>query len=64
MDKYEYKTFVFDTKGVFGGIVDTSQFENALNVLGNDGWELVGSFSTAQAQGASKSIVCILKRRK
>ena len=64
MDKYEYKTFIYDTKGLWGGIVDVNQFQNELNTFGNDGWELISSISTTQSQGASKSIVCIFKRKK
>lgn len=64
MEKYEYKTFIYDTKGFWGGSVDAGQFQKELNVLGNDGWELVSSISTTQSYGSSKSIVCILKRRK
>lgn len=64
MDKYEYKTFTYDTKGFWGGSVDINQFQNELNALGDDGWELVNSVSTTQSYGSSKSIVCIFKRKK
>lgn len=64
MEKYEYKTLIYDTKGFWGGSVDANQFQNELNVQGNDGWELVSSISTTQSYGSSKSIVCIFKRKK
>lgn len=64
MEKYEYKTFTYETKGLLGGAVETGQLQNELNMLGNDGWELVSSVSTTQSYGSSKSIVCILKRKK
>jgi hypothetical protein len=64
MDKFEYKVIVYDTKGVFGGDVEAHQIENNLNVLGNDGWELVSSTSTNQSYGSSKSIVFVFKRKK
>lgn len=64
MEKYEYKTFTYDTKGFWGGTVDTNQFEKELNNLGNDGGEMVSSLSTTQAYGSSKSVVCIFKRKK
>lgn len=64
MEQYEYYTFIYDTKGFWGGSVDVSQFQNKLNDLGNDGWELVSSVSTNQSYGSSKSIVCIFKRKK
>ena len=63
MEKYEYKIVTFDTKGFWGGNVETIQIENQFNLLGNDGWEMVGCTSTNQSYGASKSIVCIFKRK-
>ena len=38
MNKYEYKVFTYDTKGVFGGKIDSRELENKLNQLGNQGW--------------------------
>ena len=64
MENFEYKVVVYDTKGVFGGKVESNQLENNLNLLGNDGWELVSCTSTNQSYGSSKSIVCIFKRKK
>ncbi len=64
MEKFEYKVVAYDTKGFWGGSVDQKQLENQLNLLGNDGWELVSSTSTNQSYGSSKSIVCIFKREK
>ncbi len=64
MEKFEYKVITFDTKGIFGGNVETVQIENQLNLFGNDGWEMVSCTSTNQSYGASKSLVCIFKRKK
>lgn len=64
MQKYEYYTFVYNTKGFWGGQIDVSQFQDELNRLGNEGWDLVNSVSTSQNQGVSKSIICIFKRKK
>ena len=64
MDKFEYKVVVYDTKGFWGGSVETNQLENQLNLLGYDGWEMVSCTSTNQSNGSSKSIVCIFKRKK
>ena len=55
MEKFEYKVVTYDPHGFFGGNVKQ---------LGNDGWELVGCTSSNQSYGATKSIVCIFKRRK
>ena len=64
MDKFEYKVISYDTKGFFGGNVDTGELEKRLNKLGNDGWEMVSSASTNQSYGSSKSLVFIFKRKK
>lgn len=64
MEKFEYKVVTYDTKGFLGGSVEVQQIEAQLNLIGNDGWELVSCTSTNQSYGASKSIVCIFKRRK
>ena len=62
MNKYEYKVVVYDTKGVFGGKVDSKQLEAQLNMLGYEGWEMVSCTSSNQSYGSSKSIVFIFKR--
>lgn len=64
MEKWEYKTLKFKTKGVFGGIIDTEDFEYALNQLGDNGWELVSCFDTNQSQGASREVIAVFKRMK
>lgn len=64
MDKYEYKVVAYDTKGFWGGNVEINQIENQLNQFGDCGWEMVSCTSTNQSYGASKSIVCIFKRKK
>ena len=47
MDKFEYKTLSTDAKGVFGGKVDQYVFQNELNELGSQGWELVSTVAAA-----------------
>ena len=64
MEHFEYKVAVYDTKGFWGGTVEVHQIENQLNQLGNDGGEMVSCTSTNQSYGASKSIVCVFKRKK
>lgn len=64
MEKFEYKTFVYSTKGFMGGLVYQDELQNQLNFLGNDGWELVSSVPTTEFLGASKSIVFTFKRKK
>jgi len=64
MEKFEYKVVVYDTKGFWGGSVETNQLENQLNLLVYDGCEMVSCTSTNQSYGSSKSIVCVFKRKK
>ena len=64
MEKFEYKVVTYDTGGFAGGKVDALRMEEQLNLVGNDGWEMVSCTSTNQNYGASRSIVCIFKRRK
>jgi len=63
MEKFEYFTLIYNTEGIMGGKVDTSDFQNRLNVLGLEGWELVSSVSTNQGNGYTRSIVSIFKRK-
>ena len=63
MDRFEYKVLAYDTKGFFGGSVEVEQLEEQLNLLGEEGWEMVSSTNSTQSYGASKSIVCIFKRK-
>ena len=64
MNRYEYKVVAYDTKGLFGGKIDSEDFESQLNRLGDEGWEMVSCTSSNQSYGSSKSIVCIFKRQK
>ena len=64
MENFEYKVVVYDTKGLFGGCVESNQLESKLNLLGSEGWELVSCTSTTQSYGSSRSVVCIFKRNK
>ncbi|MBO4627964.1 MAG: DUF4177 domain-containing protein [Lachnospiraceae bacterium] len=64
MAKYEYKVLTYDTKGIWGGKVETQQVESQLNQLGDDGWEMVSCSSTNQSYGSTKCIVCVFKRMK
>ena len=63
MEQFEYKTLYTDAKGVFGGKVDQYSFQNELNELGSQGWELVNSVATAQSYGSTRWIISIFKRK-
>ena len=60
--KWEYKTVKVDTKGLLGGKFDQNSFEQILNGLGQQGWELTNTFDTNQEMGASRHVIAILKR--
>lgn len=63
MDKFEYKTLFADAKGAFGGKVDKHAFQEALNELGSQGWELVSAVPAAQSYGSTRWIISIFKRK-
>ncbi|MCL1866596.1 MAG: DUF4177 domain-containing protein [Oscillospiraceae bacterium] len=62
MKKFEYVTVTIATGGLFGGKVDADNFNQKLNNMGNQGWELINSISSNEAYGSTKYIVCIFKR--
>jgi Domain of unknown function (DUF4177) len=59
---WQYKTIKLETKGLMGGFLDISVFDEELNLLGEQGWELVTSFDTNMSQGASREVIAIFKR--
>ncbi len=63
MEKFEYKTLFTDAKGALGGKVDQYSFQNELNELGSQGWELVNTVAAAQSYGSTRWIVSIFKRK-
>jgi hypothetical protein len=61
--KWEYTTVMFEASGLFvGGALDGEKFNNRLNQLGEEGWELVTVFDTNAQGGRSRDIVAVLKR--
>jgi len=62
MQRWEYKTIKLKTTGMVGGILDTAAFDEMLNQLGNEGWELVAAFDTNQSYGASREAIAVFKR--
>ena len=63
MKKFEYKTIEFEPSGKFIQRIkmDTSDLENQLNELGNDGWELVNS-TDYSLQGYTQKVIMFFKR--
>jgi hypothetical protein len=64
MDKWEYTSIKFETKGLMVGLVEEKPFETELNRLGEQGWELVTCFPTAEVYGKSREVVAVFKRRR
>jgi len=64
LEKWEYTSIKVESKGLLGGMLDISQFDNKLNNFGEQGWELVSCFSTTQDGGKCREIVAVFKRRK
>jgi hypothetical protein len=62
MKRFEYRVLDVSTTGFWGGQVDAQELTNKLNELGRDGWELASSVDLNKAQGASVSVLVILKR--
>ncbi|QIF05601.1 DUF4177 domain-containing protein [Roseimicrobium sp. ORNL1] len=62
MTRWEYKTIKLAATGFLGGLLDTAAFENVLNGLGWDGWELVSAFDTNQSGGVTRDVVAVFKR--
>ena len=62
--KWEYLTIKFETSGwLLGGILDAQKFNDHLNRLGQQGWELVSVFDTNMGYGQTRDVVAVLKRR-
>jgi len=64
MDQFEYKTIFTDAKGFFGGKIDQGSMDRQLNQLGDQGWELISTFSSNQSYGSTRWIVSVFKRKK
>ena len=64
MEEVGCKVVTYDPSGFFGGNVQPNQIEYQLNMLGNDGWEMISCTSSNQSYGSTKSLVCIFKKRK
>jgi hypothetical protein len=63
LEKWEYKSIKSKTEGFLGGKLDLNEFEFSLNTLGEQGWELVSTFSTTQGEGSTREVISIFKRK-
>jgi len=64
MKKFEYKVLDVIAKGLFAGKIDFEALNEKLDELGEEGWEVVAMEDTNMYEGASRSMVVILKREK
>lgn len=64
MDKWEYKSIKFETKGFFSTILEIEDFNFKLNKLGNEGWELVSCIPIGGSDGQTLEVTAVFKRKK
>lgn len=62
MKRWEYTLINANDTTIGGGRFDLTEVSKALNLLGEEGWELVNSFDTNAGQGLSIEYIFILKR--
>ncbi|MBA4064618.1 MAG: DUF4177 domain-containing protein [Isosphaera sp.] len=63
--KWEYRTVMIAAEGNWFGTgvnLDGRVFNDKLNELGEDGWELVSVFDTNKLQGRTQDVVAVFKR--
>ena len=59
--RWEYFTLKFPTS-FWLNEVDDSALTQELNKLGNDGWELSGTFPTSASEGRTHQVFFVFKR--
>jgi hypothetical protein len=61
--RWEYLTVMFAATGFWlGGKLDGKAFNDELNKLGQEGWELVSVFDTNMEPGKTRDVIAVLKR--
>jgi hypothetical protein len=61
--KWEYTTVIFESAGLLvSNKLDGEKFNNRLNKLGEEGWELVSVFDVDVTGGSTQEVVAVLKR--
>ena len=59
---WEYQTIKLAATGLMGGKINEEKLDQAMNELGNQGWELAAAFDTDIAGGGTRDVVVIFKR--
>lgn len=62
MQQFEYKVLDIATRGWWSGKINFQELASKLNELGREGWEVVSSSDINKWEGASRSVIVILKR--
>ncbi len=62
--KWEYKTIKQPAGGFTGGKFDGQEWDQKLNDLGQQGWELVTVFGTHRCHGQTRDVVAMFKRQR
>lgn len=60
--RWEYKTLSFKKRSFFSGTIDSEAFNQQLDALGREGWELVSI--CPNGLGAASGVVAVFKRQK
>ncbi|MGV8836762.1 DUF4177 domain-containing protein [Cellvibrio sp.] len=60
--RWEYKTLSFKMRSSFFGTLDVDLFNQQLDALGREGWELISICPLGM--GAASGVVAVLKRQK
>lgn len=63
MEKWEYQTLKYTLKGFLANKMDVEEFDNLLNRVGREGWELVSCFDTSMTQGETRHVLAVFKRK-
>lgn len=62
-ERWEYSCIEL-TKGFMGSILKTDDIDSQLNLLGEQGWELVNCFSVSHVPGMPREVFAVFKRKR
>ncbi|MFD2571711.1 DUF4177 domain-containing protein [Spirosoma soli] len=62
MKRFEYMTLDVPTQGLWSNQINAQELTNKLNQLGAKGWEVISTVDLNRSQGATKSLLVMLKR--
>lgn len=62
MTRWQYNTVIFDIGFFSSGKIDGEKFQERLDALGQEGWELVSVFDTNVYEGRTGQVIAVFKR--